>query len=313
MKLFIICGPTATGKTELGVRLARKFNGEMVSADSRQVYKGMDIGTGKDLSVYGDVPVHMLDVASPKKSFSVAQYSELASKALRDIWSRGKLPILVGGTGLYIKALVDGIGTLNIPPSEQLRKEYDGKTVSELFGILAALNPKKARSINESDRKNPRRLIRAIEIVKWNIEYGIANVEENKKDILMIGLSASPEVLRQKIDIRINGWVKEGAQDEVKKLIAEGMSWNSQAINAIGYREWKPYFEGKSDKRSLTLRDKEKVISEWKKNEWRYAKRQLTWFKKDKRVNWFSIEDPNWVQSVEKKVRQWYNSYYADD
>ena len=304
MKLLVICGPTATGKTKAGITLAKEFNGEIISADSRQVYKGMNIGTGKDLPTYGDIPVWMLDIVKPDEQFSVAQYSKLARKALEDIWKRRKLPILIGGTGLYIKALVDGIDTLHVLPNAQLRKKYESKTAEELFSILHGISSEMAASLNASERKNKRRLIRKIELVMYDQENDDISIYHHRaaymQNILFIGLIASSDVLKKRINNRIDEWIKRGAEDEVKKLILSGVSWNAQSMNAIGYREWKSYFDKKS-----TL---DETIAEWKKNEWQYAKRQMTWFKRDKRIFWFDIENPNWAENVEKKIREWYNS-----
>src|SRR3989344_1522932 len=151
--MLVICGPTATGKTKLGIFLAQKFNGEIISADSRQVYKFMDIGTGKEWDE--GVKIWGYDLVDPKKNFSVFEYLKFVRKALDDIWKRGKLPILVGGTGLYIKAVVEGIDTLNIPKNEDLRKSLEEKNVSELYEKLATLDSSKAASLNISDKNNP--------------------------------------------------------------------------------------------------------------------------------------------------------------
>lgn len=305
-KLLVVCGPTATGKTQAGVRLAKKFGGEIVSADSRQVYRGMDIGTGKDLSAYGNVPVWMLDVVDPKENFSVADYVVLAKGVIADIWDRKKLPILVGGTGFYIKALVDGIDTLGIPPNFQLRKSYEGKITEELFDILFHLNPEVANSLNSSEKKNKPRLIRKIEIEQWGLEKMVGGGMRDKrslslwdKDTLLVGLIASPQTLRERINKRIDGWIEEGVEDELVKLLAQGVSWDSQSMNAIGYRLWRSYFEDKVTK--------EEVIRKWKQDEWQYAKRQITWFKRDKRINWFDITQDGWNKKVEEKVGEWYN------
>lgn len=298
-KLLVICGPTATGKTELGVRLAKKIDGEIVSADSRQVYRGLDIATGKDLLAYGDVPVWMLDVVRPTQQFSVALYRELAVRVIREVWERKKLPVLVGGTGLYIKAVVDGIETAVIPPSKKLRKKYEGKSADELFSVLSKIDSKKAQSLNDSDRKNPRRLIRAIEIASHFPPQNPHSHIPLPTSSLMIGLTASPDILKGKIETRIAGWVKEGAEGEVRKLIASGVSWDTQAMNAIGYREWRPFFERKAGG--------EEVVTQWKKDEWQYVRRQLTWFKRDKRIVWFDITKNGWGEKVERLVKEWYD------
>ena len=179
-KLLVICGPTACGKTSLALGLAKKFGGEVVSADSRQVYKGMDIGTGKDLPknskfeirnsklggsyIVAGVPIWGYDIADSKKGFNVAQYTKITRTIIENIFVRGKLPILVGGTGLYIKGAVDGIATAEVRPNVKLRKSLFEKSPEELFEILAQVDAIKAGSLNSSDRRNPRRLIRAIEV-----------------------------------------------------------------------------------------------------------------------------------------------------
>ncbi|MEK7113015.1 MAG: tRNA (adenosine(37)-N6)-dimethylallyltransferase MiaA [Patescibacteria group bacterium] len=311
-KLLVICGPTATGKTALAVKLAKKLGGEIISADSRQVYKGMDIGTGKDLPKNAEknegyylikaVRVWGYDLVDPKKDFSVANYVRFARKVVGEVGGRMKLPILVGGTGLYIQGVVDGIPTADVPKNENLRKNLIGKSPEELFEILAQQDPIRAASLNASDRKNPRRLIRAIEIAQRKLQTGREldkSFASKDYSTLFVGLTAPKEYLLGKIDERVEARVEAGVEEEIRKLLERGVSWEDQAMTALGYRQWKEYFDkGKT---------KEKVISEWKNEERKYAKRQITWFKRDGRINWFNITRPSWDKKVEKLVKKWYN------
>jgi len=321
-KLLVICGPTATGKTSLALALAKKFKGEIVSADSRQVYKGMDIGTGKGLPVnskfeirnsklggsykVAGVPVWGYDLVDPKEGFSVADYINLARNILVDIERRGKLLILVGGTGLYIKAIVDGIPTAKFPKNEDLRKNLEDKSVDELFEMLAQLDPIHAGSMNTSDKKNPRRLIRAVEVAIWKLEnkssiqlQNLVSSFSRPASILFIGLTAPKEVLHKKIDERVNKRIKQGFEGEIKKLIKNGVSWENQSMDSLGYRQWRKYIEGE--------KTKEEAVEDWKREEKKYAKRQLTWFRRDSRINWFDIARGNYQKRVEKLVKKWYN------
>ena len=320
-KLLIICGPTATGKTGLALHLAKEFNGELISADSKQVYKGLDIGTGKDLpksskfreqspklpgyyEIEG-VKVWGYDLVSPKKEFSVGQYIKVANKVIENIWSRKKLPILVGGTGFYIKGIVDGISTALIPKNKAVRKSLERRSIKELFNTLAQLAPIRAGSMNISDRKNPRRLVRAIEVAQWRLKSG-AKAKTEKDDLgsqiptLFIGLTGPKNFLYQRIKKRIKTRLKQGVEGEVKELLESGVSWKNQSMDSLGYKQWKGYFE-----RKIT---KEKVVRKWEREECKYAKRQITWFKKDKRINWFNIKDSDWQKSVEKLVKKWYST-----
>lgn len=316
-KLLVICGPTAMGKTSLAIRIAKNFGGEIVSADSRQVYKGMDIGTGKDLprgtkirypwfGKYGYYEVHGVkvwgyDLADPRRDFSVAQYLKIAHHLIDDIAKRKNFPILVGGTGLYIKGVVDGIATAAIPPSESLRKHLGGRSVDELYELLARIDSLKAASLNSSDKKNPRRLIRAIEIAQYQLTkktLSIFHAIGDSYDILHIGLSAPNGFLGRKIAERVRERLKNGAKDEVRKLLRMGVKWEDQSMNALGYGVWRDHFEGDVDE--------EHVLSEWKRDESRYAKRQITWFKKDVRISWFDIGQSGYPKNVEKLIEKWY-------
>jgi len=303
-KLLIVCGPTATGKTKLGIFLAQKFNGEIISADSRQVYKFMDIGTGKE---WGDVPIHGYDLVDPSSNFSVFEYLMFARKTLDDIWKRGKLPILVGGTGLYIKAVVEGIDTLNIPKNNDLRKSLEEKNVSELYEKLATLDSGKAASMNISDKNNPRRLIRAIEIAIWKIsnEQEVNKTKRNQVllDTLYIGLNYPTDQIVSLITTRVEKRIEQGFIDEVEDLLKMGVSWKMQSMNALGYSEAEGFF-----KNGLTY---EEFVEKWIESEINYVKRQLTWFKKEKQINWFDLTKPNQLEKLEKLVEKWDNSSYG--
>lgn len=300
-KLLVICGQTGTGKTSLAIYLAKKFNGELISADSRQVYKGLNIGTGKDLKeiAKSKIKIWGYDLIDPKKNFSVGNYIRFAQKAIGDIRKRGKLPILVGGTGLFIKGVIDGIPTAFVPRNLKLRKNLEEKNTDELFEILAQLDPIKAGSMNRSDKLNPRRLIRGIEVATWSLERKTHRLfKKPKYELLEIGLQASLDNLSKKIEKRVDKRINDGVEREIKKLMSSGISWNSQSMTSLGYRQWRDYFEG------VVTRDG--VIGNWKREELRYAKRQLTWFKKDARITWFDLQNKNLYKSVEELVKKWY-------
>ncbi|MBI4999810.1 tRNA (adenosine(37)-N6)-dimethylallyltransferase MiaA [Candidatus Gottesmanbacteria bacterium] len=322
-KLLIICGPTATGKTKLGIRLAKKLNGEIISADSRQVYKGMDIGTGKDFK-----GAWLLDVVKPNQEFSVAQYVELAWKVISDIFKRKKLPILVGGTGFYIKAIIDGIETLGVPPDWELREKLSHCSIAQLSDWLNKLDKQRWERMNESDRNNPRRLIRAIEIARYKStsevggtppagmagEGDTSEVKEGKT--LFIGLTTSYPILYQRIDQRVEERVKQGVEKEIRQLLSKGYSWENSVLGTtIGYREWKQYFIDQNIYKRVRSREPisiysssvKDVIQQWKFAEHGYARRQLTWFKKDKRIQWFDITISGWQEKIEKLIDKWYN------
>ena len=317
-KLLVICGPTATGKTSTGIQLAKRFNGEVVSADSRQVYRGMDIITGKDLPefsifnfkfsnekgqqagyyLFDDVPVWLLDVVDPDQKFNVADYCNLAWRAIQDIWNRKKLPIVVGGTGFYIKALTEGIGTIGIEPDLELRKKLSNYSVNELANYLKKIDSSKFESMNQSDKNNPRRLVRAIEVA-MNKEPQIVDWKLPDFNVKVIGLTTPHEVLCQRIDQRVDERVRTGAEEEVKKLINRGYDWeNSVMEQTIGYREWRDFFENNVSK--------EKIIEKWKFDEHGYARRQMTWFRKMKNIHWFNVAIKGFESKVEKLIQSWY-------
>lgn len=306
-KILVICGPTATGKSSLGIKIAKKLNGEIISADSRQVYKYMDIGTGKE---WGNIKIWGYDLANPKDNFSVSKYFSEMKLVVEDIWTRKKLPIIVGGTGLYIKSLIDGIPTIDIPINNNLRKSLEKLNVNDLFEKLAMLDSTKAASLNFSDRNNSRRLVRAIEVAVWNIENETLkkvvtkrkNILDNDVDVLMIGLTIDMSKLLENIEKRVEKRMNEGFIDEVEELLKMGVSWKMQSMNSLGYKESESFF-----KNGKTYED---FIETWIKNEMNYAKRQMTWFKKDKRIKWFDIVNNNYSENVEIIVNKWYSKDY---
>lgn len=277
-KILVIIGPTATGKSDLAVFLAKKFNGEVISADSRQVYKGLDIGTGKITKrEMRDVPHHLLDITNPKRVFTVSEYKKLGEKVLQDVWQQGKLPIICGGTGFYIQALVDGIILPEVPPNKKLRKQLEKKSVAKLFAILKKLDPRRAKEI---DHKNPRRLIRAIEIAKYLGKVPRLEIRPQKDtDILQIGIDMPDKILKERIEKRLKVRIKKGMIEEARRLYRQGLSWRRMEELGLEYRYLARYLQGKISKKGM--------ITQLAGEIWQYAKRQRTWFKRDKRIKWF--------------------------
>lgn len=263
-KLLVICGPTATGKTALAVSLAKQFNGELVSADSRQVYRGMDIVTGKDRP---DVPVWLYDVADPDEEFSVSQWVKLARVAIADIQKRNKLPIVVGGTGLYIKALLYPFDTIDVPPNMRLRKKLQTMSVRELQAMVSR------GDMNQSDWNNPRRLIRKIEIASSPKK----SLQGESLKAFIIGLTAPLPILYQRIDKRFENRMRAGLEAETASLLAR-FRRDLPSMSAIGL------------------------------NEHAYARRQLTWFKKQKGIHWFDITETGIIGKIVSVVRAWYTT-----
>ncbi|MBP6857839.1 MAG: tRNA (adenosine(37)-N6)-dimethylallyltransferase MiaA [Candidatus Pacebacteria bacterium] len=267
-KIIVVCGPTATGKSDYAVELAKKVGGEVVSADSRQIYKGLDIGSGKITKrEMKGVPHHLLDVANPKRVFSVTQYKKLADKAIKDILSRGKTPIIAGGTGFYIDAIICDIVFPAVPPNKTLRKELEKLSLEKLQEKLENLDP---RRFNLVDQKNKVRLIRAIEIATV-----LGSVPELKKtnsyDVEWICLDFSDDILKERIHIRLFARIR-GIVTEVKRLHTEGVSWKRLESLGLEYKYMALYLQKKISR--------EEMVSGIEKDSWQYAKRQRTWFKK---------------------------------
>ncbi len=288
-KLLVILGPTATGKSDLAVKLARKYNGEVVSADSRQVYKGLDIGTGKiTQKEMRAVSHYMLDIVSPKKVFSVSEWKKLAEEKIRNIISRGKLPIICGGTGLYIQSIVDNVILPEVAPDTALRKKLEKKNVKELFSMLKKLDPERAGMI---DGNNPVRLIRAIEIATYLGKVPKMLKEKNPYEILQIGLTLPEKELKKRIHFRLLSRIKDGMIKEAQNLHESGISWKRMNSLGLEYRSLAELLQKK-------LAHKE-FVQKLEKEIWHYAKRQITWFKRDKKIKWFK---PIEIQKIENEV-----------
>ncbi len=275
-KMIVILGPTASGKSDLAVRLAKRLNGEVISADSRQVYKGMNLGSGKITKKEMEgVPHHLLDVASPRSRFSVAQYKKLAQKALKAIRQKNKLPIICGGTGFYIQAIADDLALPEVKPDWKLRSELEKKNTKELFSLLEKLDPERAKNI---DRHNPRRLIRAIEIVKKTGQPVPKAEPKHNKNIVFLGIQKSKEELRSNIAKRLNSRLKKGMVKEVRNLHQSGLSWKKLESFGLEYRWIAQFLQNKISY--------EKMLERIQKESEHFAKRQMTWFKRDNRIYW---------------------------
>lgn len=283
-KLIAVVGPTASGKSDLAVDIALKIgNAEIISADSRQVYRGLNIGSGKiTKKEMRGVPHHLLDVASPKRVFSIAQYQKKAQKSLESIWRKGKTPILVGGTGQYIEAIVDGITFPKVPPNRGLRKKLEHASLADLQTRLKALDPQRFKNI---DKQNPVRLIRAIEIATALGKVPKVHKQKPNFDVLMIGIKTDKEILAKRIRARLHKRMKSGMLSEVKRLHKQGVSWKRLEALGLEYRYLALYLQNKLSKQEML----EKLETEIRK----YAKRQVTWFKRDERVRWLSTISKN--------------------
>ena len=292
-KLIVILGPTASGKTDLSIKLAKKLNGEVVSADSRQVYKGMDIGTGKvTKKEMKGIPHYLLDVVSPKRKFTVVQYQKLALKVIKKIQKKNNLPILVGGTGFYIQAVVDGIVIPGVKPDWKLRKKLEKETIQELFKMLKKLDKRRAKTI---ESKNKRRLIRALEIIiKTKKPVPLLKKGKPQFEVLMIGVKRNPEELKERIRKRLLKRLKIGMIAEIKKLKKSGLSWKRLEEFGLEYKYIALYLQNKITKKEM--------IDRIQKESEHFAKRQMTWFKRDNRIHWIKTHPQ--AEKLSKKFLQ---------
>ena len=280
-RIIVILGPTASGKSDLAVKLARKFNGEVVSADSRQVYKGLNIGTGKiTKKEMQGVKHHLLDVANPRKQFTVSDFVNVTNETIVQIVTKNKLPIVCGGTGFYIDALLGDKHIPEVPPNPNLRKQLEKKSAPQLFKILQKLDPLRAQNI---DAKNQRRLVRAIEICKAVGKVPSIKAQVKSYDVLKIGIKVEEKELKKRINKRIEKWFRQGLLKEVETLHKKGLSWKRMSEIGLEYRLVSLFLQNKISKPELIYRMQSET--------WQYAKRQMTWFKRDARIAWVGTSE----------------------
>ncbi len=298
-KVIAIVGPTAAGKTLWSLKLAKAFEGEIISADSRQVYKKMDIGTAKPEGEWRrnglrrtffveDIPHHLIDFLDPGKTFTAAEFRDKVNKYVKLAGRYKRFPIIVGGTGLYVQAFVDNLKIPRVPPHKKFRESLDQKSAEELFALYETLDPVGAEKI---DRKNKRRLIRALEVTIMGGEpFSKAQGKGEKLyDVLQIGVLVPREELHERINRRVDGMMANGLLDEVVGLLKQKYSWDLPSMSGIGYRQFRDYLVGE-----ITL---EQSVEHLKRDTRRFARRQMTWFRRDKRIQWCDT-----YEQAEKKV-----------
>ena len=292
-KMITILGPTASGKTSVAAALALRTGGEIISADSRQVYRRMDIGTGKDLADYtiGDVhiPYHLIDIAEPGTKYNLFQYQQDFHTAYNDIRSRGKLPILCGGTGLYIEAVLGGYSLSPVPQNQKLRESLEGKSLDQLTQMLVQLKQKNGSNMhNRTDVDTAQRAIRAIEIETYNLEHPTPERQMPPVDSLVIGINIDRELRREKITRRLKARLEEGMCDEIRSLIDGGVNPDDLIYYGLEYKFVTEYVVGKTSYEEM-FRQLEIAIHQ-------FAKRQMTWFRGMERrgytIHWIDAAQP---------------------
>ncbi|MFG6118338.1 tRNA (adenosine(37)-N6)-dimethylallyltransferase MiaA [Thalassobacillus sp. B23F22_16] len=295
-----VVGPTAVGKTKLGIEIAKRFKGEVISGDSMQIYRSMDIGTAKVTPEEMEgIPHHMIDIKDPEDSFSVAEFKERVTEAIEDISSRGKLPVIVGGTGLYIQSVLYDFNFSEQKRSgeitERLESELEMKGNQALYQQLMEIDPEQAEKIHPN---NERRLIRALEIYESTgmtmSEYQKNQSDESPYHPILIGLEMDRELLYDRINHRVDMMVEEGLLEEVRELYDSGLE-DVQSMRAIGYKEFIPYFNGEYHL--------ERAVELLKRNSRRYAKRQYTYFRNKMDVTWYSVTEQNFQEKFQIILR----------
>lgn len=287
MSLLVITGPTASGKTSRAADCAMAFGGEIISADSRQLYTGMDIGTGKDIDDYGTVPYHMIDIVPAGYKYNLFEYLRDAQAAIADVESRGKLPILCGGTGLYVESILKGLRLPEVPENKELRASLKGKTLTELTEILSGMKTLH----NDTDVDTAQRAIRAIEIATYYREHpeeAINTTPHPIADATVIGVEIDRENRRRRITNRLHARIKEGMIEEVETLLKSGIAAEDLIYYGLEYKYLTLYLTGEMSR--------DQMISELEIAIHQFAKRQMTWFRGMERrgfpINWLSWDMP---------------------
>jgi len=301
-KIIVVLGPTATGKSDLAVNIAKKlgrtkmggYNGEIISADSRQVFKGMDLGSGKitKKEMLG-IPHHLLNIVKPSTFFSMAKYKELADKKIKEIISKGKTPIICGGTGYYIDSVVKNIVLPEVKLNLKYRKELENKSTEKLFELLKKLSPERAKTI---DKKNKVRLIRALEIAKELGSVPKVIEKPSKYDFIFIGLDTKDQILKDKIALRLIKRIKIGMIKEIQRIHDEGTTWKRLESFGLEYKNTALFLQKKITK--------EEMIDNLNREIWQFVKRQRTWFKRNKQIIWLDPTDKKVLEKAEKIVNK---------
>ena len=298
MKVIVITGLTGSGKSGLAVKVAKEFNGEIISADSVQIYKGLNIGSAKeDAKTMQEIPHHLIDIKEFNETYNVGEFIEDVKITLNSITSRGKLPIIVGGTGMYIKALLEGYTLGETSADNELREKYQNLAQNEgniaVWNVLNQLNPERAKTVHPNNLK---RVIRYIEIETNNETLTKNDSILKDYDILSVGIIADRDVIYSKINKRVDQMIAMGLEDEITNLIKKGATRDLQAFNSIGYQEWFDYFEGKTDKESTI-----NLIKQHTRN---YCKRQLTFLKTINNIELLTID------VAEQNIRSFLNDQH---
>ena len=293
-KLVAVLGPTASGKTALGIELAKKFKGEIISTDSRQIYKYMDIGTAKEPGemkkdetgrlylLAGGVRHYGVDLVDPGKTYTVAEFKQYALDTIKEILKRRHLPMLVGGTGFYVRAIIENLEIPKVAPNKKLRRSFEEKSLEELVKLLKDVDPQSAKKV---DLKNKRRVLRALEVA---ILTGQSFTQQQKKgpklfDALQIGLEIDRAKLYERIDKRVEQQFKDGLIEETQRLVSRKYKWNLPSMSGIGYKEAGQYLRGE-----ISL-ERAKELIKFRTHD--YARRQLIWFRKEKKIRWIRTSE----------------------